>query len=108
MTILGEHTVHELNDLVTALSYEVSQTMKANIACVSWRNGTRPRTSVSPATPEDHRHRSSHPEVSGESGDTSRDELNRKPAVHVWRPRFPLVSRHHGSSRCHGSCAVLL
>jgi hypothetical protein len=36
MTILGEHTVHELNDLVTALSYEVSQTMKANIACVSW------------------------------------------------------------------------
>jgi hypothetical protein len=36
MTILGEHTVHELNDLVTALSYEVSQTMKANIACTTW------------------------------------------------------------------------
>jgi hypothetical protein len=36
VTILGEHTVHELNDLVTALSYEVSQTMKANIACTTW------------------------------------------------------------------------
>jgi hypothetical protein len=36
MTILGEHTVHELNDLVTALSYEVSQTMKANVACPMW------------------------------------------------------------------------
>jgi hypothetical protein len=36
MTILGEHTVHELNDLVNALSYEVSQTMKANVACTSW------------------------------------------------------------------------
>ena len=36
MTILGQHTVHELNDLVNALSYEVSQTMKANVACTSW------------------------------------------------------------------------
>lgn len=36
MTILGEHTVHELNDLVTALSYEVSQTMKANVSCTAW------------------------------------------------------------------------
>jgi hypothetical protein len=36
MTILGEHTVHELNDLVNALSYEVTQTQKAIIACTSW------------------------------------------------------------------------
>ena len=36
MTILGEHTVHELNDLVNALSYEVNQTQKAIIACTSW------------------------------------------------------------------------
>jgi hypothetical protein len=36
MTILGEHTVHELNDLGNALSYEVSQTMKASVACTSW------------------------------------------------------------------------
>jgi hypothetical protein len=36
MTILGEHTVHELNDLVNALSYEVTQTQKAIIACPSW------------------------------------------------------------------------
>jgi hypothetical protein len=36
MTILGEHTVHELNDLVNALSYEVTQTQKAIIACTAW------------------------------------------------------------------------
>jgi hypothetical protein len=36
MTILGEHTVHELNDLVKALSYEITQTQKAGIACTSW------------------------------------------------------------------------
>jgi hypothetical protein len=36
MTILGQHTVHELNDLVKALSYEVSQIMAANVACTSW------------------------------------------------------------------------
>ena len=36
MTILGKHTVHELNDLVNALSYEVSQTQKASAACAAW------------------------------------------------------------------------
>jgi hypothetical protein len=36
MTILGQHTVHELNDLVNALSYEVTQTQAAGISCTSW------------------------------------------------------------------------
>ena len=35
MTILGKHTVHELDDLVNALSYEVSQTQKASAACAA-------------------------------------------------------------------------
>ena len=36
MTILGRAHRPRLNDLVTALSYEVSQTMKASVACAAW------------------------------------------------------------------------
>jgi hypothetical protein len=36
MTILGEHTVHELDDLVKALGFEVQQIQAANIACRAW------------------------------------------------------------------------
>jgi hypothetical protein len=36
MTILGQHTVHELDDLVKALSYQVSQITTANLNCKGW------------------------------------------------------------------------
>jgi hypothetical protein len=36
MTILGQHTVHELDDLVKALGFEVQQFQAAGVACRSW------------------------------------------------------------------------
>jgi hypothetical protein len=36
MTILGQHTVHELDDLVKALGFEVQQIQAASVACRGW------------------------------------------------------------------------
>ncbi len=37
MTILNQHTVHELDDLVKALSYQVAQVTSAYQQCASWK-----------------------------------------------------------------------
>lgn len=36
MTILGQHTVHELDDLVKALGFEVQQIQAGAVACRGW------------------------------------------------------------------------
>ncbi len=37
MTIFGQHTIHELDDLLKALSYEVDQIAKASADCAGWK-----------------------------------------------------------------------
>lgn len=37
MTIFGQHTVHELDDLLKALSYEVDQISRASADCAAWK-----------------------------------------------------------------------
>jgi hypothetical protein len=37
MTVFNQHTVHELDDLLKALSYQVAQITQANLQCASWK-----------------------------------------------------------------------